>query len=222
MPKSKREQVTLSRTAKKGRDRKGAIMDEVRSAIDQYKNIFVFKADNMRNSGLKDVRARLKSSRIFFGRNKLIAAALGRTPEAEYRDALSQVAEHLLGGEAGLMFTDESRDAVQQCFDDCQVSEFARAGAEATHEVALEAGPLVNFPHSMEPYLRKLGMPTKLSTGVVTLLGDYQVCREGEELSSDQAKVLQLLGIKMATFELTLCCQWCNGEFEAFEEVEEQ
>ena len=99
------------------------------------------------------------------------------------------------------------------------MSEYARAGCEATHEVALEAGPLASFPHSMEPYLRKLGMPTKLSTGVVTLLGDYQVCREGEELSSDQAKVLQLLGIKMATFELTLCCRWSQGEFESFEEV---
>merc|ERR1712070_574651 len=100
MPKSKREQkVTLSKTQKKGRERKVGLMEEVRQCVDQYTTIFVFTASNMRNAALKDVRAALKTSRIFFGRNKLIAAALGRSASDEYRDGLSKVASTLLGGE---------------------------------------------------------------------------------------------------------------------------
>ena len=213
MPKSKREQkVTLSKTQKKGRARKEGIMEEVRACFDEYQSVYVFTANNMRNAALKDVRAALKSSRIFFGRNKLIAAALGRTPSDEFRDGLSKVAAMLLGGEAGLLFTNEATPVVRNCFETIQVAEYARAGAEATREVALEAGAL-NFPHSMEPYLRKLGLPTMLANGVVTLLADYTVCKEGQQLNGEQAKMLQLLDIKMSTFSLTLRCHWTAHDF---------
>eukprot|EP00965_Chrysotila_dentata_P217278 6189894-Pleurochrysis_carterae.AAC.2 len=67
MPKSKRDQkVTLSRTVKKGRDRKLGIMEEVRSCVDKYSNCYVFAAEGMRNAALKDVRALLKSSSYAF------------------------------------------------------------------------------------------------------------------------------------------------------------
>ena len=71
--------------------------------------------------------------------------------------------------------------------------EFARAGFEALHDVTLEAGPLNNFPHNMEPYLRKLGLPTKLDQGMEPIFAENVVCRAGMPLSSDQAKLLQLL-----------------------------
>ena len=35
---------------------------------------------------------------------------------------------------------------------------------------------------------------------------------------SEQAKVLQLLGIKMAVFKLALKCRWAAGAFESYEE----
>ena len=93
MPKSKRDQkVTLSKTQKKGRARKETILQEVRGCVGQYGAAYVFTAENMRNAALKDVRAKLASSRIFFGRNKLIAAALGRAPAAA-DDAAAEAAE---------------------------------------------------------------------------------------------------------------------------------
>ena len=142
MPKSKRERkVTLSKTAKKGRDRKGAIMEEVRGCVDSYTNLFVFSSQNMRNTALKDVRAQLRTSRIFYGRNKLMAAALGRGASEEYRDGLSQVAQSLLGGDTGLIFTNETHESVRRCLKSAQVPEYARSGFEATRDVTLEPPP---------------------------------------------------------------------------------
>lgn len=45
-------------------------------------------------------------------------------------------------------------------------SDFARAGNKATLTVGLDAGPLEQFPHSMEPQLRQLGLPTALKKGL--------------------------------------------------------
>jgi len=160
-------------------------------------------------------------SRLFFGRTKLLSAALGRTPQEEYRDSLSKVAQALHGrGEAGLLFTNEPSETVASVLEETQAHEFARAGTAATRDVDLAAGPLPDFPHNMEPYLRKLGLPTKLDNGVVTMLAPHVVCREGAELDSNQAKLLQLLGIKMALFKLSVRCRWASdGEFEAFEDA---
>ena len=218
MPKSKRAQkITLSRTQKKGRERKQTLIDEVRSCCDGFSSVFAFSAENMRNSALKEVRTRLQGSRLFFGRTKLLTAALGRSPSEEYRDGLSEVTACLAGGEAGLLFTNESLEEVRRVLEETQVNEFARAGREATDEVKLDPGPLVNFPHNMEPYLRKLGLPTKLDKGVVTLLAPHTVCSAGAQLDSDQAKLLQLLGIRMALFKLTLKCRWsADGDFSLY------
>ena len=56
----------------------------------------------------------------------------------------------------------------------------------------------------MEPYFRQLGLPTKLNMQKIELLADTFVCREGEELSVEQCKILKLLGHQMAKFSLKI------------------
>lgn len=110
-------------------------------------------------------------------------------------------------------------------------------------------GPLPNFAHSMEPHLRKLGMPTRLNKGVIELDRNYVVCREGVVLTPEQAKILvpapsplqslhrsnlssscaspyslpsrqKLLEIKMSQFSMALLCVWRKtGEDEGTFEV---
>ena len=92
MPKSKRAQkVTLSKTQKKTHDRKQNIIDEVRQCADKYSTCYVLGVNNMRNVALQRVRSTLSSSRLFFGRTKLLSTALGRTPSEEHREGLHQV-----------------------------------------------------------------------------------------------------------------------------------
>ncbi|KAG9482775.1 mRNA turnover protein 4 homolog [Eleutherodactylus coqui] len=218
MPKSKRDKkVSLTKTTKKGLQVKQTLIEELRKCVDTYKYLFVLSVQNMRNNKLKDVRNAWKHSRLFFGKNKVMSVALGKDPCDEYKDNLHKLSKCLVG-EVGILFTNRTMKEVTKWFDEFKETDFARAGNKATYDLVLDAGPLEQFTHSMEPQLRQLGLPTTLKKGVVTLLSDYQVCKEGDTLTPEQARLLKLFGYQMADFKVTIKSMWVaeTGEFKQF------
>ncbi|XP_059483826.1 mRNA turnover protein 4 homolog [Neocloeon triangulifer] len=215
MPKSKRDKkISLTRTTKKGQPLKKQLVDDIRKCLESYARIFVFSVHNMRNIKLKEVRDEWKQSRFFLGKNKVMAIALGRTAEEESQPNIHHLA-NTIQGQCGILFTNKKKDEVIEWFEKYSEKDFARSGGVATRTVNLEAGPLDQFTHSMEPQLRQLGMPTSLKKGVVTLTKDYAVCKTGDILNPEQARILKLLGEQMAEFKFTLRALWSNdGTFE--------
>ncbi|KAM8927341.1 mRNA turnover protein 4 homolog [Pelodytes ibericus] len=224
MPKSKRDKkVSLTKTAKKGLEVKQNMIEELRKCVDTYKHLFVLSVGNMRNNKLKDVRNAWKHSRLFFGKNKVMMVALGKGPEDEYKDNLHKLGK-CLKGEVGILFTNRTEKEVKDWFDEFKEKDFCRAGNKATYSVLLDVGPLEQFPHSMEPQLRQLGLPTALKKGVITLLSDYEVCKEGDVLTPEQARILKLFGYQMAEFKIELKAMWSaeTGEFQQFIEDKDE
>ncbi|KAI3836807.1 hypothetical protein MKW98_005140 [Papaver atlanticum] len=217
MPKSKRNRpVTLSKTKKKGREHKEGIVGTIRKAVEVYNSIYVFSFENMRNLKFKEFREKLKSSsRFFLGSNKVMQVALGRTDADEVRTGIHKVSQ-LLHGDAGICFTNLPKEEVERLFAEFQEHDFARTGTNATEKVELNEGPLDQFSHEMEPFLRKQGMPVRLNKGVIELVADFVVCEEGKPLSPEASRILRLLGIKMATFQLHLICRWSPEDFEIY------
>jgi len=222
MPKSKREkQISLTRTQKKGLELKQDVIKKVRDACDKYARVFVVRVENMRNNKLKEVREEWHHSKFFFGKNKVMAFALGKSETDEYKDNLHRVSA-CLRGQRGLLLTNSTQAEVKTWFESYSDLDFARTGCAAEKEVVLKEGPLEGFSHSMEPQLRQLGLPTKLVKGVVTLTRDYVVCKEGDSLKPEQARVLKLLGHQMAEFKIHVVAVWSNdGQFQIFEENDE-
>ncbi|KAK9878098.1 hypothetical protein WA026_020742 [Henosepilachna vigintioctopunctata] len=208
MPKSKRDKkISLTKTSKKGLALKQKIIDDVRSCVEKFKDIYVFSHKNMRNLKMKDIREEWKPSRFFFAKNRVIGVGLGRNKEEEVADNLHKVT-NCLKGQKALLFTDCSKEEVVDWFNNFSCEDFAKSGFKATQTVILEEGPLKQFSHAIEPHLRKLGMPTKLDRGVVTLIKEFEVCKEGSVLTPEQARILKLLEIRMATFKMTLKAHW--------------
>lgn len=219
MPRSKRDKkVSLTNTKKKGLQAKQTLVEEVRNCLEDYERVFVFSVCNMRNSKLKEVRNQWKKSRLFFGKNKVMALALGKSPQTEVMEGLHKLSKKL-HNDVGVLFTNKSRDEVLTWFQTYSEHDFARAGNIASSSVDLDEGPLTQFSHAMEPHLRKLGLPVALKKGIVTMLSHHAVCKEGDKLTAEQAKILKLLGVVMSQFCIEILYMWdkTTKDFEAFE-----
>ncbi|RKU41744.1 mRNA turnover and ribosome assembly protein [Coniochaeta pulveracea] len=231
MPKSRRAKVFhMTQVTKKTRENKEKLFDNIREAIPKYQHCFVFSVDNMRNNYLKDVRRELDDCRIFFGKTKLTARALGTTPEEAQSPGLEKLTPYL-SGTVGLLFTNREPQTITDYLTSLSPVDFARAGAKATRTVVIPPGVLystggqvpaehdVPVSHTLEPELRKLGMHTRMVKGRV-VLGDegqiqgYTVCKEGETLDSRQTRLLKLFSICLSEFRIKVLAYWsaANGE----------
>lgn len=79
-------------------------MGQVRDCCDKYDNVFVYDVANMRNNRIKEIRTLWSESRFFYGKNRVMQLALGKTEAEEYRDGLCNVAKVRRGHPVRLVF----------------------------------------------------------------------------------------------------------------------
>jgi len=93
----------------------------------------------------------------------------------------------------------------------------------AAETVQIPEGPLPQFSHAIEPHLRSLGLPTALKRGVVTMLKKFKVCKRGQVLNPEEAKILKLMEIQMAEFRIILDSVWSPpNSFQVLIEEEDE
>ncbi|KAI9279149.1 ribosomal protein L10-domain-containing protein [Sporodiniella umbellata] len=216
MPKSKRSTVvSLTQANKKGREGKEKLITDIQESVDNYEYLFLFSVKDMRNTFLKEIRNDFKDSRLFYGKNRVMAKGLGTTTESEYKEGLSAIANDLTN-EVGILFTNKTPTEVQSYFDGFVHPDYARSGAIATQTITLPEGPVRRgadpMPHNMEALIRSLGMPTSLKNGIVTLLVPYTICLEGETLTTNQAHLLKLFYHQLAEFKVDIISYYHQGQ----------
>lgn len=159
-----------------------------------------------------------------------MAVALGQNPETEAAPNVHKLTPYLAGA-VGLLFTSRAVESVTNYFENFRPQDFARAGTEATRSFIIPNGLVYSrageipttedepISHTMEPALRKLGVPTRLVKGKVMLeLTDdqegYQVCREGETLDSRQTTLMKMFGVTSSEFKVDLKAYWSRSTSE--------
>ena len=179
---------------------------------------------------------------LFFGKTKLTARALGSTPEEAQADGIHLLTRYL-SGSVGLLFTNRDPATITAYFASLSHVDFARAGTIATRTITVPPGTVystggevpaehdVPVSHSLEPELRRLGMPTRMVKGKVCLGGDeagessegYTICKEGQTLDSRQTRLLKLFSVCMSEFQVKLLAYWsaANGEVTELEGAKE-
>ena len=140
-----------------------------------------------------------------------MAVALGLSKETEPYPNTSMLSPYLHGN-VGLLFTPRPSPAIIHYFETFQPMDYARSGTAASRTFVIPAGTIysrageipqgedVPLAHSIEPNLRKLGVPSKLVKGRIELENDFTVCRQGEILTSGQTSLLKIFGVATAIF----------------------
>ncbi|KAK7754248.1 mRNA turnover and ribosome assembly protein [Diatrype stigma] len=242
MPKSKRNRVVhMTNVTKKTREHKERLFENIRESLTTYQHCFVFSVDNMRNTHLKEVRQDLSDCRLFFGKTKLMARALGHSPEDSFAENTYRLSRYVQGT-VGLLFTNQPPSETLSYFDTLaqggEKVDFARAGAVAPRGFAIPWGAVystagevpaerdVPLGHTLEPELRRLGVPTRLVKGRVVLepgpelspaeqaAGGFPVCAEGDVLDSRQTRLLKLFGVCMSEFRVRVRAYWSAAAAE--------
>lgn len=155
--------------------------------------------------------------RFFLGKNKVMKVALGRTPEDEYAENLHKIGANI-SGNTGLLMTNKDRKEVEEYFNSIKIEDYARSGFTATETVTIPAGPQEQFVGSMIESLRQLGLPVQLKRSIIHVIEDYTICKKGEVLTPEKAKLLVHFEKKMANFCINLVSHWSDGKFNAYEE----
>jgi mRNA turnover protein 4 len=162
-----------------------------------------------------------------------MAKALGTDAASEHLPGLSKLTPYLKG-EAGLLCTPRTPEEVQSFFSTYSSMDFPRSNTVAAYTFTIPKGIVysrggeipaeedMKVAHSVEPQLRKCGMPTRLDKGTVMLDVDYTVCKEGEVLNSHKTALLKAFGVAMAEFRVKTLAYWHSESGEVTKINEEE
>lgn len=150
-----------------------------------------------------------------------MAKALGQTPSEAIAPGIEGLTPHLAGN-VGLLLTNRPVETIIEYFSKLAPVDFARAGVNASRSFTIPAGVVyatagevpedydVPLEHSIEPELRRLGVPTRMVKGKI-VLGDesgegegYVVCKDGDVLDSRQTRLLKLFGVCLSEFKVQI------------------
>ena len=158
---------------------------------------------------------------VFFGKTKLMARALGQSPSEAAAPGIEDLTQYL-AGTVGLLLTNRPVQSVLDYLNSFAPVDFARAGVPATRDFTIPAGVVyatagevpvehdVPLEHSIEPELRRLGVPTRMVKGKIVLGEEsgegegYRVCKEGDVLDSRQTRLLKLFGACLSEFKINV------------------
>jgi mRNA turnover protein 4 len=148
-----------------------------------------------------------------------MARALGTNPEDATADGTYKLSPYLSGSVA-LLFTSRPVSEITSYFENFAPVDFARAGAVAPRDFVIPAGVVyatggavpaehdVPLGHTIEPELRRLGVPTRMVRGKVVLGEEggegYTVCKEGQVLDSRQTRLLKLFDQCLSEFKVKI------------------
>jgi mRNA turnover protein 4 len=141
----------------------------------------------------------------------------------------------MIHGDVGLLITSHPPEVVTEWFDSFVKTDFPRAGAIASITFTIPAGTVYSrggqveaaddtpLPHSLEPVLRQLGMPTRLQKGIIVLDSEHTVCKAGDVLDSKQTRLLKQFGVACSQFKVNLIGCWNkkNGDVQILQQPHE-
>eukprot|EP01094_Clydonella_sp_ATCC50884_P011607 TRINITY_DN213_c0_g1_i1.p1 TRINITY_DN213_c0_g1~~TRINITY_DN213_c0_g1_i1.p1 ORF type:complete len:321 (-),score=135.05 TRINITY_DN213_c0_g1_i1:201-1163(-) len=191
-------------------DRKVSYFERFSKLLDQYSEVLVVGADNVRSTQMHQIRRSLRGKGLLLmGKNtvmrKVLRLKMKTNPKLE--SLLYCVKENV-----GFVFVEEgsSLSEVRNICVAHKLAAPAKAGAISPCQVIVPKGPTGMEP-TQTAFLQALNIATKINKGQIEIINDVTLLEEGDKVGSSEAALLQKLNMMPFSYGLTVRNCWEDG-----------
>jgi len=183
-------------------------IEELVDLIDEYEVIALAQLKGISSRVIQGIRSSLRGkTELKVSKNTLKKIAIDRADKPE----IEKLKNHIEGSVA-LVFSNDNPFKLQRFLLDNTVPAEAKPGQIAPKDVVVPASPTDLNPGPVIGELNTVGIRTKVEKGKIVITSDSTIISEGEEVTEDQAAVLNRLGIKPFSVGLTLEIAFEDGD----------
>ena len=208
------------------KEKKDKFFQRIYETFDKYTRALLVQCDNISARQIHATRKELREndSLMLMGKNTVIKAALAKRisepqPEdADYEERkrnwtpleMMEPLGKLLKGNLGIIFTNRDLPDVKDIVDKHAREAPAKVGAIAQCDVWIKPGPTGLDP-KQTGFFQNLQIPTKIVKTQIEIVSEKQIIWEGEKVGSNEAALLQKLGINPFSYRLKVEHVFDNG-----------
>jgi len=189
---------------------------QLNELLDTYDKIMIVGCDNVRSRQMQNIRIALRGKAVLLmGKNTLVKKimtdrSLKSGADRDKQIVAKLVADELLVGNVGLIFTNGDLQKIKEVVEKERVQAPAKAGALAPVDVVVPAGNTGLEP-TKTSFFQALSITTKITKGTVEIIKDEKVIHAGQKVGSSEATLLQMLGINPFYYGLIIQYIWDQG-----------
>lgn len=188
--------------------RKKEYFTKLSNLLVDYKKVLIVTANNVGSNQLQRVRQELRGKAILLmGKNtmirKCIRENLTKNPDLE------ALLPHVKGN-VGFVFTNGDLSDMRTRIGAVKVKAAAKSGAISPCDVIVPAGPTGQDP-AKTSFFQALTISTRISKGVIEIVNDVHLVKEGAKVTASQAALLQMLNIQPFEYALAVKTVYDDG-----------
>lgn len=176
--------------------------------VKEFPRVLVVNIQNVRSQQLQQIRIALRGkAELLMGKNTMMRKAI-RVLEDEHPDL--QKLLPFIELNIGLCFTHEDPAVIRDLLMQNTVEAPAKLGSIAPKDVFVPAGPTGMGPEKTS-FFQALNIATKIAKGVIEIINDVHLIKEGEKVGPSEATLLQMLDVRPFEYGLTVLQVYDNG-----------
>jgi large subunit ribosomal protein LP0 len=206
--------------------KKDKFFKRIYDTFDKYKKALLVKCNNISARQIHATRKELREndSLMLMGKNTVIKAALDKRlskpvqsePDFEERNRTWTDIEYmeplgkLLKGNLAIVFSNRDLPDIKDIIDRHAREAPAKVGAFAQCDVFIKPGPTGLDP-KQTAFFQNLQIPTKIVKTQIEIVSEKQIIWEGQKVGTNEAALLQKLGISPFSYKLKVEHVFDNG-----------
>jgi large subunit ribosomal protein LP0 len=188
--------------------RKKEYFAKLSNLLVEYKKVLIVSANNVGSNQLQRVRQELRGKAVLLmGKNTMIRKCVREN--LTKNTALEALLPYVKGN-VGFVFTNGDLSDIRTRLSSIKVKSAAKNGAIAPCDVIVPAGPTGQDP-AKTSFFQALSIATRIAKGVIEIVNDVHLVKEGGKVTASQAALLQMLNIQPFEYALTVRTVYDDG-----------